>query len=586
MIAKMKKVFVVVRADRRERTLEALRDIGAVHLEPVDPQARAPESLLDEIDRTRRALRILAAVTPEGDKPDIPPAEAVAETLRVFRRTEENHHRLGMLAREAIQLRIWGDVRREQLDALAQAGVPVRFYSVPAKRIDQVRAECAVVVGDLPGKRRLTAVIHREGEPGLSEGSQPVEFPDRDLPTVRAEARETDGALAADADRLAQLARLIPEISRASARLAAEAELAAAANGALLGEDLWAVQGWVPATQGEALAEQLAQRGIRAGVDSRDPAPEEHPPTLIEYPTVIKPIKGLFDVLGTVPGYREFDVSIPFMIALPIFAAMLIGDGAYGAILLLGPMLLYRKATKALGVPFTRLVMVMGAAAVVWGLLNASFFGVVLYKPLIPVNMSDTSRNLVMRISFWMAAIHLSLAQLWRGVAFWPSLKALGRVGWAVFIWGMLGVVQYFVLNEPLGVFVYFLAVGAVLAILFEAPSWNPLKMLGLGLANFPLSMLSAFSDVISYVRLMAVGLASGVMAASFNDLALSTGSWALAVPILIFGHGLNIGLAMIAIFAHGVRLNMLEFSNNLGMQWTGRDYQPFAKPIPEEIRT
>jgi len=586
MIAKMKKVFVVVRADRRERTLEALRDIGAVHLEPVDPQARAPEGLLDEIDRTRRALRILAAVTPEGDKPDIPPAEAVAETLRVFRRTEENHHRLGMLAREAIQLRIWGDVRREQLDALAQAGVPVRFYSVPAKRIDQVRAECAVVVGDLPGKRRLTAVIHREGEPGLSEGSQPVEFPDRDLPTVRAEARETDGALAADADRLAQLARLIPEISRASARLAAEAELAAAANGALLGEDLWAVQGWVPATQGEALAEQLAQRGIRAGVDSRDPAPEEHPPTLIEYPTVIKPIKGLFDVLGTVPGYREFDVSIPFMIALPIFAAMLIGDGAYGAILLLGPMLLYRKATKALGVPFTRLVMVMGAAAVVWGLLNASFFGVVLYKPLIPVNMSDTSRNLVMRISFWMAAIHLSLAQLWRGVAFWPSLKALGRVGWAVFIWGMLGVVQYFVLNEPLGVFVYFLAVGAVLAILFEAPSWNPLKMLGLGLANFPLSMLSAFSDVISYVRLMAVGLASGVMAASFNDLALSTGSWALAVPILIFGHGLNIGLAMIAIFAHGVRLNMLEFSNNLGMQWTGRDYQPFAKPIPEEIRT
>ncbi|HET6429459.1 MAG TPA: hypothetical protein VFJ30_13675 [Phycisphaerae bacterium] len=586
MIAKMKKVFVVSPAAARERTLEALRDIGVVHLEPVDPKAGAPEDLLDAIDRTKRALRILEAVVPGGGKPDVSPADAVAETLRVFRRTEENHHRLGTLAREVIRLRMWGDVRREQLDALAGADVPVRFYSVPAKRIDQVQAECVAVVGNLPGKRRLTAVIHRDGEPELPEDAQTIELPDRDLPTVRAEARETDEALAADADRLGQLARLVPEIEAERARLAGQAEFAAAANGALVGKDLWAVQGWVPAAPAETLAGQLAERGIRAGVDSRDPTAEEEPPTLIEYPRLVRPIKGLFDMLGTVAGYKEFDVSIPFMIALPIFAAMLIGDGAYGAILLLGPLLLYRKATKALGVQFTRLVMVIGAAAVGWGLLNGSFFGVVLYTPLIPVDMSDESRNLVMRITFFMAAIHLSLAQLWRGVALWPSLKALGRLGWAIFIWGMLGVVQYFVLNQPLGMFTYLLAVGAALAILFEEPSWNPLKMLGLGLANFPLSMLSAFSDVISYVRLMAVGLASGVMAASFNDLALSTGSWALAVPILIFGHGLNIGLAMIAIFAHGVRLNMLEFSNNLGMQWTGRDYQPFAEPIPEEIRT
>jgi V/A-type H+-transporting ATPase subunit I len=127
---------------------------------------------------------------------------------------------------------------------------------------------------------------------------------------------------------------------------------------------------------------------------------------------------------------------------------------------------------------------------------------------------------------------------------------------------------------------------GAVLAILFEAPSKNPIKMVGLGLANFPLSMLSTFSDVISYVRLMAVGLASGVLASSFNELALSAGPWIIAAPILILGHGLNLGLALIALFAHGVRLNMLEFSNNLGMQWTGRQYQPFAKLIPEEITT
>ena len=95
--------------------------------------------------------------------------------------------------------------------------------------------------------------------------------------------------------------------------------------------------------------------------------------------------------------------------------------------------------------------------------------------------------------------------------------------------------------------------------------------------------MLSAFSDVISYVRLMAVGLASSVLAVSFNDMAMGLDSWPLAVIVLLFGHGLNMGLALIAMFAHGVRLNMLEFCNNLGMQWVGYTYQPFTRRVIQE---
>jgi vacuolar-type H+-ATPase subunit I/STV1 len=107
MIAKMKKVFVVGPSEAREALLDALRDIGVVHLEPVAPSAGAPEELVDEIQRHKRAEQILRTVRAKGDKPELSPAEAVTETLRVFRRTEENHHRLGMLAREAIRLRPW-----------------------------------------------------------------------------------------------------------------------------------------------------------------------------------------------------------------------------------------------------------------------------------------------------------------------------------------------------------------------------------------------------------------------------------------------------------------------------------------------
>ena len=86
-----------------------------------------------------------------------------------------------------------------------------------------------------------------------------------------------------------------------------------------------------------------------------------------------------------------------------------------------------------------------------------------------------------------------------------------------------------------------------------------------------------AFSDVISYVRLMAVGLASSVLAVSFNDIAFQADILPITILVLVFGHSLNVGLALIAMFAHGVRLNMLEFSSNLGIEWGGHPFRPFA---------
>jgi V/A-type H+-transporting ATPase subunit I len=203
-----------------------------------------------------------------------------------------------------------------------------------------------------------------------------------------------------------------------------------------------------------------------------------------------------------------------------------------------------------------------------------------------PVDLSDSSRILMMRVSFTLGAVHLSLAQLWRFVRYWPDLRCLGSLGWALFIWGMYGVVNMFVLRTSLGwetPWPYLLLSGASLAILFASPSRNPARMLALGLAQFPLSMLAAFSDVISYVRLMAVGLASSVLATSFNDIALSAPSLVLTIAVLVLGHSLNLGLALIAMFAHGVRLNMLEFASNLGMQWTGFPYQPFMRRSIQE---
>jgi len=426
------------------------------------------------------------------------------------------------------------------------------------------------------------AVAYRSGEPEIPDGADEIALPPRDAHAVREEAARIDAERKQASEQLASLALLADDMRAERDKLQEQAAFEVAAKSGLDAEPLYAVQGWVPEEASEGLDEQLRRTGMEAAVRISEPSLKELPPTLIRYARWVRPIEGLFKILGTVAGYREFDVSVPFMIALPIFAAMLISDGGYGAVLFFGPLVFYKKASKTLGASFTQLVMVIGAVSMIYGLLCGSFFGwwpSWLYDPPLPAELADQSRKTLMNLSFVIGAIHLSVAQLLQAARLYPDSSFLNRVGWATFVWGILGVVRTLVLGAPWSpVTTWLLIVGAGLAILFACPTGNILIRLVRGLADFPLSMLSTFSDVISYVRLMAVGLASTVLATNFNEMAFSTDFWPLTVLVLIFGHGLNIGLAMIALFAHGVRLNMLEFSNNLGMQWSGYPYQPFRK--------
>ena len=287
---------------------------------------------------------------------------------------------------------------------------------------------------------------------------------------------------------------------------------------------------------------------------------------------------------------------------------MLIGDTGYGLILLLAPAFFYRKAVAKAGKPGIHLVMIMGAVTIVWGLLTGVIFGVS------PQNFIDAGGLLagighalsalqvvkgsvqdqayvIMKISFVMAAIHLSLAQLRQALALAPALETLSKIGWGHIPLGRIFcLIWYLFFGSKAGVpphplTSYLLIIGAALAIIFASPNRNPAKMVGVGLAQFPLNALGSFSDSISYIRLMGVGLASTIIGQTFNSLAVQVAenaTWFVGIFVAVFGHTLNIAMCMIAILAHGVRLNMLEFSNNAGVQWAGYTYDPFTTNIKE----
>jgi len=625
-------VYVVARDDQRQALLEGLAELGMLHVMPVEAsRAVTDERIVSAIDRMDRAIQVLSGVESSGEGPDVSSDEAAAEVLRIQQAAAEGRSRLNALYRQLEQLTDWGEVRLEQLAQLKQSGVEIRFYAVPEDQLGEIRAECVEVICPLPDRRALVGIVDRIGRAQLPEGSEQRELPERDRPGIRAEAKQIDASLTEGARRLGQLARLLPEMRKRRNVLKQEGDFDFAQHSALENPDLFAVQGWVPAQGSGELGDRLAGLGVEAAVEISTPGPDDQPPTLIRYSRWAKPIKGLFDILGTVPGYRdEFDLSGFFMLAMPIFVAMLIGDAGYGLLFTLLPLIFYRRLRAKLGTNQTNLILCFGIATIAWGVLTANYFGVspreiaaqggflatrggetvgdvtamadadaggwvavgrgmLTLAPLYRED-PDTSRNIVILISFILGTLHLVSAQLRRGLELAPDTRALANIGWAIVLVGMFGVVcQLIFLSVPefalmsWSVIFWLLGVGGVLVLVFSYPSRNPFKRLGLGFVANLLPAISTFSDTMSYIRLMAVGLASYYIAYAFNGLAAqaaSSATWLLAWPILVFGHGMNIALGLVAIFAHGVRLNMLEFSNNAGVQWSGYAYAPFAKTV------
>ena len=633
MIVPMRKAYVVARRDDRESLLDALRDLGAVHVTPVDPSAAvAEEETLAAIGQYDRAVQILSSIEAKGIVPEISPAEAAGEAVDIDRTSAEARSRLATLGRQMDKLAVWGDVTLANFAELREGGVELELLSVPAANVSDVQGELVQTIAELPGKRVLLGVIGRDKQVDLPEQTEPLDLPRQDRPAIRAEAAEIDAKLKRDAERLAQLALRVEAIAAERAEVARRAEFTVARRSGLADEALFAIQGWIPAARAESLGADLAAAGIVAAVEHYNPAEEDLPPTLIRYPKWTQPIKGLFDILGTLPGYREYELSGFFMIAFPIFAAMLIGDAGYGLVFLLLSGLFYKKLVKAAGKPKTNLLIVIGAATLIWGVLTANYFGITpetmaragKYMKPVPDDpskmMADvdaidagtdgyaacarammlvgrmwdahakTARDLLIKVSFILALVHLCMAHLRQAIGLFPDQRFVAEVGWIFVLLGMFGVIwqMFFIgLDKPWNPLIFVaLIAGGVLTIGFMHPSGSPPKRIGIGFASSLLPLLGTFSDTMSYIRLMAVGLASFYIADAFNgigaDLA-SVATWAAGGVVVLFGHLLNIGLAAIAIFAHGVRLNMLEFSNNAGVQWAGYAYAPFAAAESKE---
>ena len=545
MIVKMKHLDLVCVASDKEPTLSKLRDLGAVHLDLRSAVGESVAAAKGEAVDAERAVRLIlkAREGKEKEPLEIRP-RTVAEVLQFETDCEALKTEAEELRRTIAVYEPYGDFDPALAKRLLDAGVDLKS------------------VADIPEK-----------------------LPEVRLSEMKARLVRLETLIAADVARLAccdekAILRQYPAIADKIAFEAAKELMSEAGSVAC-------VSGWIAGRSVEQLREVAHSEGW--GLLVRDPAEGEAPPTLIEPPRMFKPVKVLFDGLGIAPAYTEADVSVPFMCYFSLFFAMLVGDGAYGAIFLAATLALRKKLPKSWFILLT----VFSSATVVWGILSNTWFGANIpwcaSWPTVEW-LADPSYGNMMLLCFTIGVSHLMVARLWNGICRLPDSTSLAEFGWA----GIL-LFMYFVTNSIVGIFAsipqaMFWVFGVSLVLVFGfSVKPSELKTRGAELGMLPLNIMSALGDIISYVRLFAVGLASVKVAENFNSMAtgLVAGAdaiWLKAlmsvamVAILVVGHGLNLAMAGLSILVHAVRLNTLEFSNHKGVSWSGYAFNPFRK--------
>jgi len=342
------------------------------------------------------------------------------------------------------------------------------------------------------------------------------------------------------------------------------------------------LQGYIPKETVGRLRERAQEMGF--AVVAETPRAGEDVPTLISYPKILKPIKTLFDILRILPSYWETDVSWTFMVFFTIFVGMLIGDAGYGLLLLAVTGFLAVRSKKASRSALV-LLLLLGLSVTAFGIMSGSWLGI---KPLPPALESLRipwlgDNDNIMSLCFLIGAIHITIAHIWNIIEVFPKPQFLAQLGWTAVVWAMYFLANSVVLGRGLPTFMmYLLGAGVLLVVLFMTP-FSQIKKNVINHALLPLTLVNFFVDIISYVRLFAVGVATVAVMESFNGMAASVGfgnvlTAVFAVLILIFGHTLNLVLAGLAVLVHGVRLNTLEFSSHKGLSWSGNPFRPFAR--------
>ncbi len=593
MIVPMEKVTLLLPPGESRTALEALRELGLMHIEPqrVAPgadhlEALAEEKELNSLQERLRELNLPAAAAAGGE---FELGEIPATAAAAFADAEAAAADLQRLEYVIADLRPWGEFDPALLKSCAARGIYLGLCSGgPRERQTMIEAglTCVPLVeyGVKPGASKLWVVA--SDQPFDKSKLPLVAPPERPLSAYQAEAAVARARLERAEATLARLKAAIPKLEEQLMLKQQKVEFIAAGESMLRCGSIAGISGFVPAESLEAVKALVRQHGwglIHAPADPADAAV----PTLLKKPRWVKLLDPLMNFLSLSPGYNEADVSIPVLVFLTIFFGILIADVAYGALFLviaLSVLLTKGRSNPAVRLP-AGLFLLFSLSGLFWGFLTGNYGGYE-WHGLPYLSEGPEKDNHLKLVCFAIGVLHLSVGHLMRIFRVRTFRNTIAQIGWIMVLVGNFMVVCFLLslIPGPLPKWVVWnYAIALVLLFAGEIELHDISTLL-----SCPLEVLSSFSDILSYIRLFAVCLAGFYLAKVFNEIAFgmmhSVAGCIMGVILLLIGHLMNIALGGLAILVHGVRLNALEFSAHSLVRWSGFPFAPFRRKNADKV--
>lgn len=632
MIVPMKKISLITMGDKKEDTLKTLRKLGIVQIEISEGTGEKLSQYKEQISLLERA--VFSVGKPKKVKQiEVDTQKALEVACEIDALTEEIKSCIAQrasLSTELDRLKGWGEIDPKGIEELSQKGIRVAFYEMPASEYKTL-PEDVQTVKLFANKSTVRLMVVNNAQFDEVFGKYRLVLPQLSTREIQSRIDELNLKIQESHNKISSYVCYAESLNQAIKTLEKYVEFETYATG-MQTENLSAnnsgavtvayFRGFVEAEKVEEL-KRIAKENFW-GISVEDPTEEDDVPTKLKNNKFVSLIYPLTDFLGTVPGYFEYDISGWFLGFILLFFGIIFGDGGYGLLICAIAAILILKSlvTKKEISPAFLLVGLFGLSTVLWGTLTCTWLGLspeqlpqwlrslsipvisnvyadrIWTLPWTPEGVGLTTAQNLQIVCFSLALVQLTVAHIISAARNRKSVKVLGDVGSILQLIGIFYLVLSLVVNAevfsfgliiggiPVGtVAIVLIGLGFVMSFVFSNYKDSIIKSILESLTNIVsvlLGVVNVFSDIVSYIRLWAVGLAGAAISATVNELAGPLlGNFMfmiLAIILLVFGHGLNMILNVLSVIVHGIRLNTLEFSSHLDMSWSGRKFKPFEE--------
>ena len=585
MITQMKKYTFLVFHREYEAFLEQLRDLGVVHVTEKAAGMADDAHLQELLAKADNARKLIAQGAPD---------QLLTEKAAL-------EQRIAATQKEADKMAVWGDFSAERMEQLKAAGYTLRYFTCPKKLFQE---EWGIVVAE-QGATVYFVQVTSSGEEAKGEsleaGVQEQYLNQKSAADLLKDVEGLNGLLVAQNARIElwakenipaledELKQLQEQIDWKRVTLNTDSE----ADGSLK-----ILEGFCPIDQVAALDAVLEKQEVY--YQAEDPTAEDNTPIKLRNNKFTQLFESLTGMYGW-PNYGEFDptpILAPFFL---LFFAMCMGDCGYGILLIIiGLLIAKKKLNIEMFDGLGPIITVLGVGTTVVGFFLGTFMGIDLYAAewmpqalkSVMIKGEVMGYDIQMVLALCIGVFHICLAMVVKAICYTKQFgfkENIATWGWTLLIVGGLLVAILGMTVLPASLFKgAIIAVGTVSALaiyIFNTPGRNPLINIGAGLWDTYNMATGILGDVLSYIRLYALGLAGGMLGAAFNNLGQmvlgdtpNVGTWVGFLAIVIVGHVLNLAMSALGAFVHPLRLSFVEYFKNAGYEGKGKLYQPFKK--------